>query len=266
MGREDRALNQRMNPSKNYHAILGENPGPITKISSGPYELAFQYHPDRNPHNPKAEEKFKQVAEAYAFLSGNHELLRAVQAPSATARKVEENFSDIFDEIFGIDFDRWTPPGKDLYEMVEISLEEAYRGLTRKLGLWQEHLCRDCGGKGSVSGPSRTCSYCFGRGNIQVTEHGVSFDKQCPKCRGLGRIPKDPCRKCRGMGVIPKKETVIVAIPPKVHQGQEIRYPGQGSMAAPGSGRLGHLRFPFILMSSLHLTEPMFYAKFPSIF
>jgi molecular chaperone DnaJ len=148
---------------------------------------------------------------------------------------VEEKFADIFDEIFGIHFDQWTPPGKDIYESIEVSLEEAYHGLTRKLSVWREYLCPDCRGKGSMSGPSRTCSYCFGRGNIQVTEHGVSFDKQCPKCRGLGRIPKDPCRRCKARGVIPKKETVVITIPSRVKNGQQIRYPAQGSLAARGS-------------------------------
>jgi len=225
-----------MKSAKDYYAILAVKPGgDLQEIKRAFKELAFQHHPDRNPHNPKAEEKFKAVAEAYAFLSGNQELFRAFQEPHVSSRKVEERFADIFDEIFEIDFERWTPPGKDLYEMVELSLEEAYRGTRRRLNLWREFLCEDCGGKGAApQSPSRTCSYCFGHGNIRVTEHGVAYEKQCPKCRGVGRIAKEPCRKCRGRGVIPKKEKISVDVPPKVQQGQEIRYAGLGSLAARG--------------------------------
>src|SRR5262245_23889499 len=122
-----------MSPPKDYHEVLGLSPGADPQqIKRAFKELAFQYHPDRNPHNPRAEEKFKEVAEAYAYLSGNRELFEAMREAPAHSKKARQVFSDIYDEIFGIDMDQWTPPGKDIYQGVELSLEEAFFGGTRK--------------------------------------------------------------------------------------------------------------------------------------
>ncbi|MFO1520250.1 MAG: J domain-containing protein [bacterium] len=223
-----------MSPLKDYHAVLGvKRDADAQEIKQAFKEMAFQFHPDRNPHNPRAEEKFKEIAEAYAFLSGNQELYYALQTPETASNQGDKTYYDIFDELFGIDFDQWTPPGKDIYQPVELTLEEAFLGRRKKFTVWRELICEACKGKGTATGEvPPTCSYCFGRGNIAISEHGVRFDKQCPKCRGLGRLPRKACPKCRARGLVPKKEKLEVELPPKLRQGQEIRYKGLGSLAA----------------------------------
>jgi molecular chaperone DnaJ len=223
-----------MTPPKDYHEILGISPGADPQqIKRAFKELAFQFHPDRNPHNPSAEEKFKEVAEAYAYLSGNRELFEAMREAPARSKKARQVFADIYDEIFGIDMDQWTPPGKDIYQGVDLSLEEAFFGVTKKFTIWREVLCGECEGSGAPPGvKSPTCTFCFGRGAITVNYKTVKADKPCPKCHGVGRIPQESCHVCRGKGVVPVKERVSVSIPPRVFSGQEVRIPGLGSLAA----------------------------------
>jgi molecular chaperone DnaJ len=221
-----------MNSPKDYYAVLGvSSSASPQEIKRAFKELAFQFHPDRNPHNPTAEEKFKEVAEAYAYLSGNQELLNAVRASQTTSAGIASTLSDIFDELFGVEIERWTPPGKDIYQMIELTLPEAFRGTSKHLKLWRESICPDCKGRGAPARVgSPTCTYCFGRGAITVSHRQEKIDKQCPRCYGLGRVPSDLCRHCRGKGVIPKQEKAKVKIPPRVQQGQEVRLKGMGSL------------------------------------
>src|SRR4030095_121708 len=219
--------------AKDYFAILGIKPGADPQEIKRVFkELAFQYHPDRNPHNPNAEEKFKEIAEAYAYLSGNQELLEAVRE-SPRSRKVDQALADIYDDIFGIDITQWTPPGKDIYQGVELSLKEAFFGADKKFTIWREVVCSDCGGRGAPShAKAPTCTFCFGRGAIRVDHRTVKAEKICPKCHGTGRLPQEICRGCRGRGVVPAKEKIGVTIPPRVRSGQEVRVQGFGSLAA----------------------------------
>ncbi len=218
-----------------YHNILGVAPAAsLEEIKRAFKELAFQYHPDRNPHNPLAEERFREIAEAYASLTQNPELLRVVQSSQKIRVQDDPVFTDIFDQIFETNLQAFAPPGKDLYETLELSLEEAFAGSVQKFKVTREKPCEDCQGKGSRSGKSFTCTYCFGRGKVTIQVHGVSSEKSCPKCRGLGRIPQDPCPSCRGRGVTAFFEKITLKLPPKVTHGQILRYPGLGSMHARG--------------------------------
>jgi len=218
---------------KDYFSILGIKPGADPQdVRRAFKELAFQYHPDRNPHNPSAEEKFKEIAEAYAYLSGNQELLEAVRESPRSA-KVNQALGDIYDDIFGIDMSRWTPPGKDLYQGVDLTLKEAFFGVDKKFTIWREVVCSDCNGRGApLHAKAPTCTFCFGRGAIRVDHRTVKTDKICPKCHGTGRLPSEICNGCRGRGVKPAKEKVGVSIPARVRSGQEVRVPGLGSLAA----------------------------------
>lgn len=231
---------------QDYYSILGvsaqSSPDEIKKAFK---ELAFRYHPDRNPNNPHAEEKFKEVAEAYAYLSGNQELYAAFQTGKASAEgsldpslKIKlHHISDLFDEIFEqTSIERWAPLGKDIHFILELSLEEAFKGGRKKIALLRERVCEKCQGRGAPLGiPSPLCTYCFGRGAITTPKYDTTQEKICPKCHGLGRLPAERCKACKGKGVNPQPETVTVSIPSKVYHGEEIRFPGKGSLATQSS-------------------------------
>lgn len=227
-----------MTSIKDYYALLGvtETSSP-QEIKKAFKELAFKYHPDRNPNNLQAEEKFKEVAKAYAYISGNQEVFQVFSEPRPGSREVKQNVNDLFDDLFGININEWAPPGKDIYQWIELDLDEAYRGTHRKLNLWREARCETCHGRGAPEGtPSPICTYCFGRGLITIPQKGVTVDQPCPKCQGSGRNPADPCRKCRGRGVVSRQEQLTVTIPPKVFHGEEIRLKEFGSLASRSSG------------------------------
>ncbi len=171
-----------MDSSQKYYEVLGLKEGAsLLEIKQAFRELAFQFHPDRNPHNPQAEEKFKQIAQAYALLSGNQEMFLALETSQAGMREVNRFVSDIFGDVFGVDTKR-SPP--------------------KILSSW-EHPCEICGGSGSSQGSSpHLCSYCFGQGFILVDAFQTKVKKQCPQCLGRGKISPYPCKKCHGRGVL----------------------------------------------------------------
>lgn len=171
-----------MNASIKYYELLGlkEGAGPL-EVKQAFRELAFQFHPDRNPHNPQAEEKFKQIAQAYAFLSGNQEMFRALENSKATRQELSRFVSDIFGDIFSV---------------------EAHLLPPRILSDW-EQACAICQGSGSSPGSSpRLCTYCFGEGFVWINSFQTKVKKQCPKCLGRGKISLKACAKCHGRGVV----------------------------------------------------------------
>ncbi len=217
---------------------VGAKPDDIKKAFR---ELAFQYHPDRNPGSKGAEDQFKKIAEAYAYLTDNSELLNAIHSPQATSSKNTQFYSDIFDDLFGVQTQTTVQKGKDAYQVAELTLKEAFIGKKETFVYWRELRCDKCLGMGAAPGKKTpTCSYCFGLGNIKTAQRWEKVDKKCPKCLGLGRIPQDPCKKCRGKGLVPHQEKFHFSIPPKVIHGQELRVPEKGSFAprAPSAGDL----------------------------
>lgn len=179
-----------MDSLKKYYEILGlEEKANSLRVKQAFRELAFQFHPDRNPHNPQAEEKFKQIAQAYAVLSGNQEMFLALETRQSATHEAKRFVQDIFGDIFDIDLQK-TPP--------------------KILSDW-EIPCDTCAGTGSAFGTTASlCTYCFGQGHILVgapqTKSNPStllrVKKQCPKCLGRGKISLNPCHKCRGRGVL----------------------------------------------------------------
>ena len=223
--------------SKNYYEVLGLKEGAsLTEVKQVFRELAFQFHPDRNPHNPLAEERFKEIAQAYAVLSGNQEMFLALEVSQSVSQEVKRYTSDIFGNIFNIDPNQIPLQGKNIYQVLSLSEREARKGCKKTLLLSREKYCEACLGTGNEKNhSSNLCSYCFGRGLISFNHHQNKMDKQCPKCLGRGKISPQPCLKCKGRGLWSVFEKVKVKIPPGVKNAQEILFPGEGTLAKASS-------------------------------
>lgn len=220
---------------KNYFAALGLSRGAGSEeIKRAFKKLAFQYHPDRNPHNEWAEEKFKETVEAYSYLSGNLEAYRALQQPRKTPAQPGGPVEDIFKILFDID---WTPVAtrqRTLEVELPLSLEQAFKGVEQKITFTRNELCADCQGTGVEEGAKTfTCTYCFGEG--EVTRPGEEeAPLECPKCNGRGFLSSQGCLACQATGVVEQKAKVKVAVPPLVGSGQTLTLPHEGHEFAPG--------------------------------
>ncbi|HCU23786.1 MAG TPA: hypothetical protein DF383_02115 [Deltaproteobacteria bacterium] len=227
---------------KNYHAVLGlESGASREELKKAFKELAFQFHPDRNPHNVLAEERFKQIVEAYSYLTGNFEALRALQRPpSSAARRSGDYAQDILQVLFDIDHPHDVQRKLPLEAELEISLEEAFRGTLRRFEVERQELCRECKGSGVEAGAKIfTCTYCFGAGEIGSPDLGETL-RECPKCNGRGFLSAKACMACRAHGYLKVKASLQVEIPPRVQDGQTLTLEGAGHERS--SGERGPLR------------------------
>ncbi len=236
----------------------------LEEIKSAYRRLAMKYHPDRNPGDPEAEEKFKQISEAYEILSDPKKRAAYDRGDFGTYEDLIEGFDlsdafEIFSRLFG-DFDDffgttvrgyprgekvYSYPGENLRVTVEVSLEEIATGTEKTIRLTHYVPCPDCGGRGFPPGEGlRTCPQCGGSG--QLRQVGRSFFGTvtrivtCPTCNGTGRIPSRICKRCGGEGRIRTTERIKVKIPAGVADGQVLRIPGKGN-AGTGGGRPGDL-------------------------
>ncbi|MFN7065219.1 MAG: molecular chaperone DnaJ [Aquificaceae bacterium] len=244
---------------KDYYEVLGV-PRNATQeeIKKAYRRLARKYHPDFNK-DPSAQEKFKEINEAYQVLSDpekrrlydqyGHSAFTAQTGGEAYQEVVFQNIGDLFEEVFkgfGFEdiFERATRErrrgyrkplrGEDIYHTVELSLEEAFRGVVVNIPLMREMVCDACDGKGyDIGKGERTCPTCGGRGEVVQRQFFITISQTCPTCRGEGYL-REPCQKCRGRGSIPQKEEVNVRIPPGVDTGSKIKVEGKGH-----AGRFG---------------------------
>jgi molecular chaperone DnaJ len=221
---------------------------------------AIQYHPDKNPGNAEAEEKFKEAAEAYSILMDDekraiydrygHQGLRGEGFSGFTGfnSSVFQGFEDILGDFFNFGFGdifgssragRGYPArGRDLVVEVKISLEEAASGINREIQLSRSETCPIC--KGSKMKPGtekKDCSYCRGSGKVRHQQGFFSLIQTCPKCRGKGSIILDPCEHCGGTGKIKKKKKVNFKIPAGVEDGMKLRIHGEGEVGDQGASR-----------------------------
>jgi molecular chaperone DnaJ len=199
--------------------------------------LAMKYHPDRNPGDKEAEEKFKLINEAYQVLSDDEK--RAIYdrygKEGLEGRGYSQNFSfedifDMFNDIFGGGFstqDYSMPYEMDRAIEVELEFEEAVYGVSKEIEIEYFSICPSCKGTGAKE--TITCPSCKGRGSIVIGSGFMRISQTCPQCEGKGYIPKKVCPECKGKGYILKKEKIHVDIPAGVDTGMRMRIPRKGN-------------------------------------
>ncbi len=251
-----------MNTNRDYYEILGVSKNATQEEIKAAYrKLALKYHPDRNPNNKEAEEKFKEAAAAYEVLSDTDKRKRYDQFGHAgvegnmgmgkqdmNMEDIFEHFGDIFGDIFGMgqrQTRRKTGPtpkrGHDLSQELQITLKEAYTGTKKEVGIYQFVACEVCGGKGMEKGTSaQTCSRCSGTGQIQFKQGFFMYAQPCDVCNGEGFTIPSPCKACKGQSRIQKFDKFTVNIPKGIFDGAELRISGKGDAGVYG-GQSGDL-------------------------
>jgi molecular chaperone DnaJ len=248
---------------RDYYETLGVSKDADEKDIKKAYRReAMKHHPDRNPDDPAAEDKFKEASEAYDVLMDARKRAAYNQYGHAGVDQSMggggggfggENFSDIFGDVFGDIFGggggrgRGGPQrGSDLRYTLDISLENAVKGATVEIRVPSLCSCDTCDGSGAKKGTSAaTCGTCGGAGQVRMQQGFFQVQQACPACRGRGKTITDPCGTCRGQGRMEKTKTLSVKVPPGVDTGDRIRLSGEGE-AGPDGGPAGDL---FVQMS-----------------
>ncbi|MBL6857680.1 MAG: molecular chaperone DnaJ [Pelagibacteraceae bacterium] len=241
---------------RDYYDVLGVNKSASKEEIKKAYRTtAFKFHPDKNPGDKKAEEKFKEASEAYGVLSDEQKKSNYDQFGHAAFQGGggqgfgggfdASSFSDIFEDFFG-DFTGGSRGsgrrssgrrGNDLRYDVSISLEEAYKGLEKKINYTTYKKCSTCKGNGAEPGSKPiTCDYCGGRGKIRSSQGFFTVQQTCPQCNGNGETISKVCSKCRGNGKVQSDENVSVKIPKGVDDGTRIRLSGKGEAGIKSGG------------------------------
>jgi molecular chaperone DnaJ len=246
---------------RDYYEVLGVGRGAgDDELKKSYRRLAVQFHPDRNPGDKQAEEKFKEVNEAYQVLSDSerraqydrfgHAAFQGPQGPGGFggfdfSQGFEEVFSDIFGDFFGTGRGRSrsrSRRGDDLRYDLEIEFEEAARGAEKIVKFQRLTTCDACNGaraRGGAEG-ARTCPNCRGSGQVRTQQGFFSISTTCGQCRGEGMIIADPCPKCQGQGRLRKPVSLSVKIPPGVDNGSRLKLRTEGE-AGFGGGPAGDL-------------------------
>ncbi len=243
-----------MNGKRDYYDVLGvARNASEQEIKSAYRKLALQYHPDRNPDNKEAEERFKEAAEAYSVLSDSQkrgQYDRFGHAGVGTAAgggfgfdpNVFADFSDILGDIFGFgDFfgtgrrGSRVQRGADLRYDIELTFEEAAFGTTTKIKVPRHDTCAECNGSGAQkgSGPT-TCPTCNGYGQVRFQQGFFAITRTCSQCHGTGQLIKNRCHGCHGEGRVIRERTLDLKIPAGVDTGSKMRVTGEGDAGGKG--------------------------------
>jgi molecular chaperone DnaJ len=239
---------------RDYYEVLGLSKDADEKEVKKAYRrMAMKFHPDRNPDDKEADGKFKEVNEAYEVLSDSQKKQAYDQFGHAgvdgqggfggQGGHGQGNFSDIFGDVFGDIFGGSgqrggrsnVQRGSDLKYNMELTLEEAVRGIEKSIRVPTLTNCEPCSGSGAKKGTTpTTCSTCGGSGQVRMQQGFFAVQQTCPTCSGAGKIIKDPCTSCYGRGVKEETKTLNVKIPPGVDTGDRIRLSGEGEAGRNG--------------------------------
>jgi len=242
----------------------------VAEIKKAYRKLALKYHPDKNPGDKEAEEKFKLINEAYGVLSDEEK--RAIydrygkeglerQGAGFHAENMDD-IMDIFNSMFGGAFGGFgrSRSGRsgpqyamDLEVELELSFQEAVFGCEKEITLQYKAPCEACGGSGAKEGKMETCSTCGGQGQIVMRQGFMTFAQECPHCQGRGKVIKEKCPECNGTGYRIKEERVTLSIPAGVDTGNRLRIPGKGNEDA--QGRRGDLYVLFYVEEDEHFVR-----------
>jgi len=239
---------------RDYYEVLGVDRGATMEALKKAYRrLALQYHPDRNPDDPSAEDRFKEVSEAYAVLA-DPEKRRAYDrfghagvgaaGPSQGGPDFGDmgSFTDLFNDLFGDVFGA-RPGGRrgrgqrgaDLRYNLEIDLRDALEGLDAKITIPKMKPCGTCSGSGARPGTGReACARCRGTGQMVFQQGFFRISRPCDACAGAGEVIRERCRDCRGSGRVESQQTITVRVPPGVDDGARLRLQGEGEAGVAG--------------------------------
>ena len=218
-------------------------------------KLAMQFHPDRNPGDKEAEERFKEAAEAYGVLSNAENRARYDRFghagvgssaasgggwPGGDFNGFEDVIGDLFGELFGSRRAKrgGGQRGSDLRFDLQMTLEQAASGFKTKINVPRFETCETCNGNGAAPGTSiNTCSLCSGAGQVRFQQGFFTVSRTCHQCRGTGRMVTSYCKTCQGAGRIERDHTIEIKIPAGVDSGARLRIAGEGEAGSQGGGR-----------------------------
>ena len=249
--------------AKDFYQVLGvSDSASQDEIKKAYRRLAKQYHPDANPDNAAAAERFKEISEAHSVLSDSakrkqYDQMRRLGAFDGGPRRSSggprpagapgdvgaEGFDfgdfgglgDIFSSIFGRGGRQAESRGDSVEAVVEVPFRVAALGGKITVTIPVTEACPTCSGSGGAPGATwSTCPECGGRGTISFGQGGFAVNRPCPQCRGRGRVPSQPCPTCRGAGDVRTEKRVAITVPPATESGSRIRLRGQGESSRPG--------------------------------
>ena len=277
---------------RDYYDVLGVERGTSEgELKKAYRKLAMECHPDRHPDDPAAEERFKQVSEAYAVLSDTDKRARydrfghaGLGGPGGGGPGADfgdlGNFGDLFNDLFGDIFGGGGgrggsrrgrgQRGADLRYNLEISLDDVLNGCEPRLKIPRMNRCGTCSGSGAAEGskPSR-CSRCEGTGQLVFQQGFFRVNRPCDACGGAGEVISNPCPTCRGAGRVEGQQSIQVKVPPGIDEGARLRVTGEGEAGVAG-GPPGDLYVVMVMRehslfkregTDLHLEVPVAFVQ-----